>query len=126
MTADPESGAFLAESTRLRRAFDADTLTLAEFHHRQHLAVATLFLLDLPYEAAVDRMRAGLQRLLGRHGIQGYNEDVTVRWMQALAGNLAAQPAGWPIETRLRETVEWAESYTLPAPPALSDSEDRR
>ena len=117
MTVDLDAAAVLVESQRLQRAFDDDTLAIGEFHHRQHLAVATLFLLTLTYDAAVDRMRAGLRRLLDRHGIQGYDEGVTVGWMKALADALAAQPAAWPIDKRLRETLAWAESVSPPARP---------
>lgn len=117
MTADLDAAALLDEATRLRRAFDDDTLTIDVFHHRQHLAVATLFLLDLPYDAALDRVRSGLRRLLGRHGVDGYDEYVTVAWMQALASRLGVQPADWPREKRLHETVVWAQSYKLPSRP---------
>jgi hypothetical protein len=73
---------------------DAEILTLVdrlercllakeEFHHRDHLAVAVVYLYSADLEAAMDRMRAGLKRFAAHHGVSGlYHETLTRFWLQ--------------------------------------------
>jgi len=72
---------------------DAEILTLAdrlercllakeEFHHRDHLAVAVVYLYASDLEAAMDRMRGSLQRFANHHGVTGlYHETLTRFWL---------------------------------------------
>jgi hypothetical protein len=84
-----------------RRAFffgatkmtDAEILTLVdrlercllgkeEFHHRDHLAVAVVYLYVSDLETAMDRMRASLKRFAAHHGVTGlYHETLTRFWL---------------------------------------------
>ena len=73
---------------------DAEVLTLVdrlercllekeEFHHRDHLAVATAYLYAADFETAMDRMRASLKRFAAHHGVNGlYHETLTRFWLQ--------------------------------------------
>jgi len=73
---------------------DADILTLVdrlercllgkeEFHHRDHLAVATAYLYAADFETAMDRMRASLKRFAAYHGVTGlYHETLTRFWLR--------------------------------------------
>jgi hypothetical protein len=84
-----------------RRAFlfgakvtDAEILTLVdrlercllgkeEFHHRDHLAVAVVYLYFADIETAMDRMRASLKRFATHHGVSGlYHETLTRFWLR--------------------------------------------
>jgi hypothetical protein len=84
-----------------RRAFffgvkmtDAEILTLVdglercllgkeEFHHRDHLAVAVVYLYAADPETAMDRMRASLKRFAAHHGVSGlYHETLTRFWLR--------------------------------------------
>jgi len=73
---------------------DAEILTLVdrlercllgkeEFHHRDHLAVAVVYLYSADIETAMDRMRASLQRFAAHHGVTGlYHETLTRFWLR--------------------------------------------
>jgi len=72
---------------------DAEILTLAdrlercllgkeEFHHRDHLAVAVVYLYASDLETAMERMRGSLQRFATHHGVTGlYHETLTRFWL---------------------------------------------
>jgi hypothetical protein len=72
---------------------DAEILTLvdrlercllgkAEFHHRDHLTVAVVYLYASDLETAMDRMRASLKRFSAHHGVTGlYHETLTRFWL---------------------------------------------
>jgi len=72
---------------------DAEILTLVdrlercllakeEFHHRDHLPVAVVYLYASDLEAAMDRMRASLKRFATHHGVTGlYHETLTRFWL---------------------------------------------
>lgn len=73
---------------------DAEILTLADrlercllpkenFHHRDHLTVAVVYLYAADLETAIDRMRATLKRFAGYHHLSGlYHETLTRFWVQ--------------------------------------------
>lgn len=79
---------------------DAEILTLverlehcllgkAEFHHRDHLAVAVVYLFSADFEAALNRMRAALLRFSSHHGVSNlYHETLTRFWMQEVEKRL--------------------------------------
>lgn len=53
-----------------------------EFHHRDHLAVAVVYLYASDLEAAMDRMRASLKCFAAHHGVDGlYHETLTRFWL---------------------------------------------
>jgi hypothetical protein len=53
-----------------------------EFHHRDHLAVATAYLYSMDFEEALERMRASLGRFAAHHGVSGlYHETLTRFWL---------------------------------------------
>ena len=72
---------------------DAEILTLVdrlercllakeEFHHRDHLAVATAYLYAADFETAMERMRTSLKRFAAHHGVSGlYHETLTRFWL---------------------------------------------
>jgi hypothetical protein len=98
-----------AAADALLAQFEAGTISLDRFHHRQHLAVAAWLLLRDSHESALDRMRAGLKNLLTLNGkTEGYDDRLTVSWMSALAERLAAGAPDQPLETRLNDAVAWA------------------
>src|SRR5438270_10423843 len=72
---------------------DAEILTLVErlercllgkeqFHHRDHLAIAVIYLYAADLETAMDRMRASLKRFAAHHGVTGlYHGTLTRFWL---------------------------------------------
>lgn len=79
---------------------DADILTLVdrlercllgkeEFHHRDHLTVAVVYLYAADLETAMDRMRSSLKRFAAHHGVTGlYHETLTRFWMKQVEQRL--------------------------------------
>lgn len=54
-----------------------------EFHHRDHLAVAVVYLYAGDFSSAVERMRASLTRFATHHGVSAlYHETLTCFWLQ--------------------------------------------
>jgi len=69
----------LAMVNRLERCL----LGKEEFHHRDHLAVAVVYLYSADIETAMDRMRASLKRFAAHHGVTGlYHETLTRFWLR--------------------------------------------
>jgi hypothetical protein len=67
-------------------AFEARTLD--EFHHRDHIKVAYLYLRRHPLDEAIAKVRAGLQGLAAAWGApvddleKGYHETMTQAWVR--------------------------------------------
>jgi hypothetical protein len=73
---------------------DAEILTLVdrlercllakeEFHHRDHLTVAVVYLYASDLETSMDRMRSSLKRFASHNGVTGlYHETLTRFWLQ--------------------------------------------
>src|SRR5437899_4600348 len=82
---------------------DAEILTLVdrlercllgnkEFHHRDHLAVAMVYLYATDFETALDRIRITLKRFAAHHGLSGlYHETLTRFWLQQVQSRLDRQ-----------------------------------
>ena len=68
------------------RGFENCTTAKEAFTHRQHLTVAVWYLYQSDEEQALEKMRMGLLRFLGHHGVaQGkYREDLTVSWLKLI------------------------------------------
>ena len=79
---------------------DAEILTLVdrlercllgktEFHHRDHLAVATTYLYAADFDSALSRMRATLLRFAAHHGVPNlYHETLTRFWLSEIEKRL--------------------------------------
>jgi hypothetical protein len=67
--------------------FEDCTWPLDQFHHREHVKVAYLYLRQFPLAEAIDRIRDGLKRYQAAHQVpdaidQGYHETMTQAWMR--------------------------------------------
>lgn len=67
-------------------AFEARTIE--EFHHRDHIKMAYLYLRRYPLDKAIEKVRAGLQGLAAAWGApvndleRGYHETMTQAWVR--------------------------------------------
>ena len=107
---------------------DAEVLTLVdrlercllakdEFHHRDHLAVAAVYLRAYNFETALARMRTSLQRFAAHHGVAGlYHETLTRFWLlqveQRLDRRLALCESVRSIQGRLPDKGLALEYYS--------------
>jgi hypothetical protein len=86
-------------------SFEAATLPVARFHHREHMRVALCYLSREPEADATARMRDGLTRFLAHHGIAGYHETLTVFWMKRLAARFAATDPSRALDERINAVI---------------------
>ena len=80
MTEDHSDAAFL-------KAFEDGTFPFSEWKHRAHLKVAYLYLCQLPFGEALEKIRASIQRYNAATNTpdsleRGYHETMTVAWLQ--------------------------------------------
>ncbi len=80
------------DATLLRR-FEGAELTPEEWHHREHIRLAYLYLVQCSFGEALDRMRRGLKRLNTAQNVpdtleRGYHETLTRGWMQLVQAEL--------------------------------------
>lgn len=74
------------------RGFENCTTAKEAFTHQQHLTVAVWYLRQSNLEQTLDKMRSGLLRFLGHHGVaQGkYKEALTVGWLKLIKTTIDA------------------------------------
>jgi hypothetical protein len=68
-------------------AFEAGTWPFEKWHHREHIRAAYLYLCQLPYPEALERMRSGIKAFNIAHKVperpdRGYHETITHAWMR--------------------------------------------
>jgi hypothetical protein len=68
-------------------AFEGCSLTMEQWHHREHIRVAYLYLLRYPFPEALIKMRAGLNALNAAQKVpdlphRGYHDTMTRAWLQ--------------------------------------------
>jgi hypothetical protein len=73
------------DATLLAR-FEAAALSAEEWHHREHVRLAYLYLLQRPWAEALDHLRAGLKALNAAQNVpdtleRGYHETLTRGWL---------------------------------------------
>ncbi|HEX8723609.1 MAG TPA: hypothetical protein VF736_23535 [Pyrinomonadaceae bacterium] len=90
------------------RAFESCALPPAEFNHREHLAVALCYLLRLSDGEALSRLRAGLGRYVGAHGISPslYHETITVFWLRRVRAFIGRPGLGRDLAAMVNDLAE--------------------
>lgn len=86
--------------------FENCTIAPDRFRHREHLTVATFYLLNSTPDHALARMRASLHRFLDQHGVARgkYDEEVTRNWLalvQQVIGRPGAETSWLAITNRV-------------------------
>jgi hypothetical protein len=101
---------------------DAEILTLVdrlercllakeEFHHRDHLTVAVVYLYAADLETAMDRMRSSLKRFAAHHDVTGlYHETLTRFWLLQVEQRLERSRC---LEESVREVQEHLNDKSL-------------
>jgi hypothetical protein len=78
-----------AEILTLVDRFERCLLAKEEFHHRDHLTVAVVYLYAADLETAMDRMRSSLKRFATHHSVPKlYHETLTWFWLLQVAKRL--------------------------------------
>ena len=84
-------------------AFEADAISKADFHHREHVRLAWVYLRRHDPGETMRRMREGIRRFAASHGVPGlYHETLTTFWVLAVEAALRADPAAPDFESFAR------------------------
>ncbi len=87
-------------SDDLIRHFEDGTLPNTEFHHRDHVRLAWLYLKEEPVLGALTRFTEGLKRFAARHGHAGlYHETITWAYFFLIHERMAQTVQADPGET---------------------------
>ncbi|MEM9795514.1 MAG: hypothetical protein AAF919_03435 [Pseudomonadota bacterium] len=81
MTAKPS-----IEDVGFKNRFEAGEVKPSEFHHRNHLKLAYVYLCESGVPAASDKMRGSLAKFLKDNNVPAskYHETLTISWTQAV------------------------------------------
>ncbi|PYT83071.1 MAG: hypothetical protein DMG40_03585 [Acidobacteria bacterium] len=91
--ADSGSGVRAWSDEDFLRAFEDLSFPAEEFHHREHLRVAWLYLASSDATRAAERMTTGIRRFANHHGAtQKYHHTLTLFWMRLVGAALVETP----------------------------------
>ena len=101
------SGARAWSDLDFLRAFENLSFPADQFHHREHLRVAWLYLKSSDATRAAERMSAGIRRFANHHGAkEKYHHTLTLFWMRLVAAALVETPEGCAFEEFLAAHAE--------------------
>lgn len=92
------------EDHSLIERFEKGAIPLSEWNQRTHVAVAFLYLRDVGFDGALERMRDGVKRINVAHGVEesqfsGYNETTTVAFLRIVDAVRRAYDGIFPART---------------------------
>ena len=96
------------------RAFEDLSFPADQFHHREHIRVAWLYLKSSDATRAAERMASGVLRFANHHGAtQKYHHTLTLAWMRLVAAALVETPEDHNFTKFLAEHSELADKDLL-------------
>src|SRR5215469_8708686 len=108
------SGACAWSDEDFLRAFEDLSFPVNQFHHREHIRVAWLYLKSSDATRAAERMSAGIRRFANHHGAtQKYHHTQTLAWMRLVASALLETPEGHDFTRFLAEHPDLADKGLL-------------
>ena len=108
------SGASAWSDEDFLRAFEDLSFPADQFHHREHIRVAWLYLKSSDATRAAERMSDGIRRFANHHGAtQKYHHTLTLAWMRLVAAALVEAPAGHNFMQFLAEYSELGDKELL-------------
>jgi hypothetical protein len=88
-------------------AFEAGRIGKGDFHHRDHVRLAFLYLRGHGPAEGAQRMREGIRSFAAANGVPGlYHETLTTFWVRAVQAARRADPAAPDFETFARRHPE--------------------
>lgn len=116
------------------QTFEAAALSPEEWDHRSHIRMAYLYVRELTFEAAVDCIRQGIQRLNRAHQkpeteFSGYHETITVTWAWLVAAALPQGATAIPFDQFITANaflLDKAHLWRYYSPPHLLTPQARR
>ena len=101
------SGARAWSDEDFLRAFEDLSFPADQFHHREHIRVAWLYLKSSDATRAAEHMAAGILRFANHHGAkQKYHHTLTLAWMRLVSAAFVETPEGHNFPQFLVEHAE--------------------
>jgi hypothetical protein len=99
-------------------SFEAATIPQSEWHHRQHIKVAYLYLRRYAFETALARMREKIQALNAVHNVpesptRGYHETMTRAWLHLVHLTLCEYGATESADLFFDQNPQLSQTKTL-------------
>ena len=111
---NPGSGARAWSDEDFLRAFEDLSFPADQFHHREHIRAAWLYLKSSDATRAAESMSAGIRRFANHHGAtQKYHHTLTLAWMRLVAAALVETPPSHNFTQFLAEHPELGEKEFL-------------
>ena len=106
------------EISKVIRTFEDATVSRDAWKHAEHLTVALHYASTYDMEAATEKMRSGIFKLLGAFGVDltkemPYHETLTVFWMRTVAEFNADNSGTSMLEKANRLVAEYDKDYPL-------------
>lgn len=96
------------------RAFEDLSFPADQFHHREHIRVAWLYLKCSDASRAAERMSASIRRFANHHSAtQKYHHTLTLAWMRLVAASLVETPEDFSFEKFLAANSELGDKNIL-------------
>ena len=98
--------------------FESTAWPLAEWHHRQHIKVAYLYLLRFPLETAAVKIREGIRSYNAAHQVpesltRGYHETMTQAWLRLVHFTLCEYGPAQTADAFFEEHPQLAQKQAL-------------
>jgi hypothetical protein len=108
----------MSSDDKFLEQFETASLPLEEWHHKQHIKVAYLYLRRFPFDAAMARMRAGVKAFNAAKQIpeaidRGYHETMTQAWMHLVYFTLCEYGPAADAETFYEESPQLQQKKIL-------------
>jgi hypothetical protein len=108
----------MSDDDKFLEQFESKTLPLEEWHHKQHIKVAYLYLRKFPFDKAMERMRAGVKAFNAAKGIpealdRGYHETMTQAWLRLVYFTLCEYGAAESAEAFYERSEHLTQKKTL-------------
>ena len=108
------SGARAWSDEEFLHAFEDLSFPADQFHHREHIRVAWLYLKSSDATRAAELMAIGIRRFANHHGAtEKYHRTLTLAWMRLVAAALVETPDGHNFSQFLVEHRELGEKELL-------------
>jgi hypothetical protein len=108
------SGASAWSDEDFLRAFEDLSFPVGQFHHREHIRVAWLYLKSSDATRAAELMAVGIVRFANHHGAtQKYHHTMTLAWIRLVAAALVETPEGYGFRMFLAEHSELGDKDLL-------------
>jgi hypothetical protein len=108
----------MSDDENFLEQFETKTLRVEEWHHKQHIKVAYLYLRKYPFEKAMEKMREGVKAFNAAKGIpealdRGYHETMTQAWLRLVHFTLCEYGPAETAEAFYEQSPQLTQKKTL-------------